>query len=158
MANIIRRSNPSVGLSAIEELNKLFDTVWQTPSVVNSSFKMPSIDIYSEDSKHMIIEMQAPGFNESDIEIDVRKGILEIRGESTNSDTQKDTKRNYMMRESHTSFARSIVLPEGADTDNISAQLDKGILKVTVPVNRPEAKKITITNTQNESKKIANKS
>lgn len=45
------------------------------------------------------------------------------------------------MRESHASFARRVMLPEGTNADNISEELDKGILKITVPVDRPEAKK-----------------
>jgi HSP20 family molecular chaperone IbpA len=48
------------------------------------------------------------------------------------------------VRERNASFARRVVLPEGADADNISAELDKGLLKVTVPVHRPEAKRIQI--------------
>jgi HSP20 family molecular chaperone IbpA len=48
------------------------------------------------------------------------------------------------VRERNASFARRVVLPEGADADNISAELDKGLLKITVPVHRPEAKRIQI--------------
>ena len=57
---------------------------------------------------------------------------------------QKDGKKSYIVRESNASFVHRVVLPEGADADNISAELDKGLLKVTIPVNRPEAKRIQI--------------
>jgi HSP20 family molecular chaperone IbpA len=61
-----------------------------------------------------------------------------------------------MMRESRASFARRVVLPEGASADNISAELDKGILKIIVPVERPEARKVEISiGSQGKSKKIA---
>jgi HSP20 family protein len=56
---------------------------------------------------------------------------------------QKDGKKSYIVRESNASFVRRVVLPEGADADNISAELDKGLLKVTIPVNRPEAKRVS---------------
>lgn len=145
MANLIRRPSSSLGLSAFEEFDRFFDNLWQTPTGLNSALRAPSLDIYSEDDKHMVVEMQAPGFNQEDIDIDVRNGVLEIRGETSSSDEQRDKKRSYMMRESRTSFARRVVLPEGANADNISAELDKGILKITVPVDRPEAKKIKIS-------------
>jgi hypothetical protein len=57
---------------------------------------------------------------------------------------QKDGKKSYIVRESNASFVHRVVLPEGADADNISAELNKGLLKVTIPVNRPEAKRIQI--------------
>lgn len=156
MANLIRRPSSSLGLSTFEEFDKLFDALWQAPSSVSSMLRAPSIDIYSEDDKHMVVEMHAPGFDQEDIDISVRNGILEIRGESSSSSEQKDKKRSYMMRESHSSFARRVVLPEGANAENIEAELDKGILKITVPVERPEAKKIAISvGSGSKSKKLS---
>lgn len=155
MANLIRRPSSSLGLSAFEEFDKLFDSIWQMPTSFNNMMRTPSLDIYSEDDKHMVVEMQAPGFSQDDIDISIRNGILEIRGEISSSSEQKDKKRSYMMRESHASFARRVMLPEGANADTISAELDKGILKITVPVDRPEAKRIEInTTSQNKSKKL----
>lgn len=155
MSNLIRRPNSSLGLSAFEEFDKLFDNLWQMPSSVNNALRMPSLDIYSEDDQHMVVEMQAPGFDQKDITINVRNGILEITGETSSSE-QNDKKRSYMMRESRASFARRVVLPEGANADNISAELDKGILKISVPVERPKAKKVEITTgSRDKSKKLA---
>ena len=57
--------------------------------------------------------------------------------------SRKTAKKLYR-RERNASFVRRVVLSEGVDADNISAELDKGLLKVTVPVNRPEAKRIQI--------------
>jgi len=144
MANIIRRPNDSLGLSAFGEFDKLFDDIWQGPSGLSRVFRTPSLDIYSTDDDHMVVEMQTPGFNEKDIDISVRNGVLEVRAETSSSE-QSDKKRHYVMRESHTSFARRVVLPEGADADSVSAELDDGILKITVPVSRPDAKKIEIS-------------
>lgn len=154
MMDLIRRPSSTLGLSTFEEMDKLFDNFWRSLSLPTASFSLPSVDIYSEDDKHMVVEMQAPGFSEDDIEINVRDGVLEIRGEKTAKDENKD-KRSYMVRESTASFARRVVLPEGADADKISAELDKGVLKVTVPVERPEAKHIKISaGKTNSAKKL----
>ncbi|HET7630427.1 MAG TPA: Hsp20/alpha crystallin family protein [Candidatus Saccharimonadales bacterium] len=160
MLDLIRSPSSSLGLSTFEEFDRLLDNFWKTSNLPTTGFGLPSVDIYSEDDKHMVVEMQAPGFSEDDIQINVRNDVLEIRGETTNTSEQKDKKRNYLMRESRASFARRVVLPEGADTDNISAELDKGVLKVTVPVQRPEAKRIQITSgSGNKAKRLtANKS
>lgn len=152
MFDLIRRPNDTLGLSTFEEMDKLFDDFWRSAGLPSSGFSLPSVDIYSKDDNHMVVEMQAPGFDAEDIELNVRNGILEIRGKQTNKEEQKDGKRSYMVRESNASFARRVVLPDGADADNISAELDKGILKVTVPVNRPEAKRIKIAAPKSKGK------
>lgn len=153
--DIIRRPSSSLGLSTFEEFDRLIDNFWKSTGLP-TGFSMPSVDIYSEDDKHMVVEMQAPGFKEEDIEINVRNGVLEIRGETKNSEESGDKQRHYLMRESHASFARRVVLPEGANADNISADLDRGILRITVPVERPEAKRIPINGS--DKKKITAKS
>lgn len=156
MMDLIRRPNSSLGLSTFEEFDRLFDNFWRASSLPTSTFSLPSVDIYSEDDKHMVVEMQAPGFSENDITVNVRNGVLEIRGESSSRQESKGKKRNYLMRESHASFARRIVLPEGADAENIAAELEKGVLRITVPVERPEAKRIQITTKSGTSaKKLA---
>lgn len=159
MLDLIRSPSSSLGLSTFEEFDRLIDNFWKTSNLPASALSLPSVDIYSEDDKHMVVEMQAPGFNEDDIAINVRNGVLEIRGETTTPEENKDKKRNYLMRESRSSFARRVVLPEGADADNIAAELDRGVLKVTVPVERPEAKRIPIVSKSGKSKRLtANKS
>jgi HSP20 family protein len=155
MMDIIRRPSSSLGLSTFEEFDRLLDDFWKSAGLP-TGFSMPSVDIYSEDDKHMVVEMQAPGFNEDDIEIKVRNGVLEIKGETASTQEDGNKKRNYLMRESRASFARRVVLPEGANADNIEAELDKGILKIKVPVERPEAKRISISS--GSSKELAAKS
>jgi len=158
MLDLIRQPNDTLGLSTFEEMDKLFDNLWRTAGLPATQFAMPSVDIYSTDDSHMVVEMQAPGFDTGDIELNVRNNVLEIRGEKQEKDEQKDDKRSYLVRERNASFARRIVLPEGADAENISAELDKGLLKVTVPVRRPAAKRIPIQGGNRSTKKLSAKS
>lgn len=159
MFDIMRRPNDTLGLSTFEEMDKLFDNFWRSAGLPVSQLSLPSVDIYSTDDSHMVVEMQAPGFDADDIELNVRNGILEIKGEKQEKEEQKDGKRNYLVRERNASFARRVVLPEGADADNVSAELDKGLLKVTVPVNQPEAKRIQIkAGNSTSAKKLSAKS
>lgn len=156
MFDLIRHPNDTLGLSTFEEMDRLFDNFWRTAGLPSSSFSLPSVDIYSTDDSHMVVEMQAPGFDTDDLELNVRNGVLEIKGDKTEKD-EKDSKKSYLVRERNASFARRVVLPEGADADNITAELDKGLLKVTVPVTQPEAKRIRIKagNNQDAKKLVA---
>jgi HSP20 family protein len=159
MFDLVRRPSSNLGLSTFEEMDKLLDNFWRSAGLPTSSISLPSIDIYSEDDKHMVVEMPAPGFDTNDIDLHIRDGVLEIKGQKRETSQQDRDGRNYIVRESNASFARRVVLPEGADADNISAELDKGLLKVTVPVNRPEAKKVQITTGKSSgTKKLSAKS
>lgn len=147
MLDIIRRPSSSLGISTFEELDRLLDNFWKTSN-------MPSVDIYSEDDKHMVVEMQAPGFKEEDLAINVRNGVLEIRGETDRHDKEK-SQRKYLMRESYASFARRVVLPDHANTDEITAELDAGVLRVVVPVEQSAAKEIKILHRRTDKKELS---
>lgn len=156
MFDLTRRSRNELGLSTFEEMDKLFDNFFRSAGLPMNAFNLPSVDIYSEDDKHMVVEMPAPGFDVGDIDINIRNGLMEIKGHKAEKDEQKKGDRNYIVRESNASFARRVVLPEGADADSISAELENGLLKITVPVNRPEAKRVQINAGKNKgAKKLA---
>ncbi|HUP26212.1 MAG TPA: Hsp20/alpha crystallin family protein [Candidatus Limnocylindrales bacterium] len=91
-----------------------------------------------------MVELQVPGLEHKDININVRDNVLEITGQRTDREEHKDKKRSYLVRESSTSFVRQVGLPRGADAENISAELDNGVLRVTISVERPEPKRIEI--------------
>lgn len=155
MVNVIRKPRTTLGLSTLEEVDRLFDDFWRStrlPSV--TTLGLPSVDIYSQDDKHTVVELAAPGFDTDDIDINVRDGVLEVTGQKTIKDEEKEKGKSYVVRESNTSFARRLVLPEGADSEGISAELDKGLLRITVPVNRPEAKHVQIKAGASEPKKL----
>jgi HSP20 family protein len=136
MLEIMRRS-PAIGLtSTMSDFDKVFNDLFESFNLPSASLSLPSTDIYSENDNSMVVEMQAPGFDKKDIQINVKNGMLEISGKRTEKEEKKDNKKSYIVRESSSSFARRILLPEGADSEKISAELDKGVLKVTVPVEQ----------------------
>jgi HSP20 family protein len=143
MLNIVRH-RPAVEMPVLHDIDSLFDDLFRSFSAPGTAVSLPSVDIYSEDDKSMTVEVQAPGFDRDDIEISVNNGALEIRAHKTEKEEHKDKKRSYMVREISANFARRIMLPEGADSENIAAELDKGVLKVAIPVERPQAKRIEI--------------
>lgn len=111
-----------------------------------TSFKgvnIPTTDVYTKDD-HLKIEAHLPNFEQEDVNIQIENNALVISAERHEKKEDKDKK--YVVRESSSSFYRRIALPERADTDNIDARLDDGVLKVSVPLTPlPEPKKIAIT-------------
>lgn len=153
MANLIRSNDPFAGLTSLHsQLDDIFNSFF-SPTLPAGAQGMPAMDVYTEDDKQLVSEVQAPGFKPEDVEITVNNGVLEIKGERhEKEEPEKDAKgkkRNYMVRESHASFYRSIVLPKHADADNVKAEFNEGVLKVTVPFKElPQPKKVAISSGQ----------
>ena len=146
MANLIRWEDPLTGITSLHsQLDDMFNSFFANMPAAGSP-NMPSMDIYSEDDKQLIAEVQAPGFTKDDVEVNVHNGVLEIKGEKHEKEEDKKKKRSYMVRESHASFYRRIALPEYADAEHVNAEFDNGVLKVTVPFKElPKPKKVTIS-------------
>lgn len=140
--NMIRRNDPFSGLLNLHsQIDDMFNSFFAAPAGAQA----PAMDIYTEDDKQLVAEVQAPGFTKDDIEINVNNSVLEIKGEKHQKQEDKTKKRSYMVRESHTSFYRSIALPKYADADNVSANFDDGVLKVVVPFKElPVPKRVSI--------------
>lgn len=145
----ITRWDPFSNLTDLHsQLDDMFKDIFSNNWAEARPMALPTMDIYSEDDKHLVAEFHAPGFNSDDIDIRVRNGVLEVKGEKKVSDEDKQ-KRSYMRRESFTSFFRSIALPKTADSEHVQAAFEDGVLTVTIPLKElPAPKKVAI-----ESKK-----
>ena len=125
-----------------KELDELQRQFFQ-PSFARSNVTAPAMDIYTKDNK-VVAEVQLGSFDKDDIDVSVHDGILEVRAEKSDKHEEKDN-RKYLLRESASSFYRSVRLPKDVEEDKVDAQFDDGILKVTVPLKqKPEPKKIDI--------------
>lgn len=111
---------------------------------------IPTTDVYMKENE-LVVEAHLPNFEQDDIDIRVDNGALVIQAERHEKEEDKDKK--YVVRESSSSFYRRIQLPKRADADKIDAQLDEGVLHVSVPLAPlPEPKKIAIAS-KTKSKK-----
>jgi len=88
----------------------------------------------------LTFELSVPGFSRGDLDITTEGNTLTITGQSANSD------REFARQEFFTStFNRSFTLPQGADTENIAARYENGILTVAVNLeNTQRSRKIDI--------------
>ena len=87
-------------------------------------------DIYEENGEYHI-EMDIPGYDKKDINIEVKDGYLTIKASKETED--KEESKNYIRRERVVgSFTKSFALGD-VDTDKIDAKFENGILNVTIP-------------------------
>lgn len=95
-----------------------------------------------------IFKADLPGLNKEEIKVQVEDGnVLCISGQRSKEETHKDDNWHRIER-SHGSFLRKFRLPENAKPDDMKAQVENGVLTITVPKvqqPKPEVKNIAIT-------------
>lgn len=104
---------------------------------------IPTTDVYTKNNQ-LTVEAHLPNFEQSDVSVQVEGNNLVISAERHEKSEDKD--KDYVVRESSSSFYRSLSLPERANSEKIDAHLEDGVLKVVVPLEpAPETKKIAIS-------------
>ncbi len=101
-----------------------------------SSQWQPPVDI-REEAERFVIRADLPGIDPQDIEVQMDKGILTLKGERAGEETEEG--KGYSRRErAWGAFHRRFALPDSADADNITASGRNGVLRIDIP-KRPRA-------------------
>lgn len=115
-----------------------FDGFFGFPSISNEFKhfdKVMKTDVQEHENDYQL-EIEMPGFDKSDISLDLNNGYLTIEAKQNSEDNEKDKKGNYIRRERYYgSCTRSFYVGDIKEED-IKAKLDKGVLKVIVPKER----------------------
>lgn len=104
--------------------------------LTTSSFA-PAVDVY-EDEHKVTLKIEVPGIDEKDIDVHVENNTLTVHGERKIDKEEKEENYRRVERQ-YGSFTRTFTLPPTVDTDGVSANYDKGVLKITLP-KKAEAK------------------
>ena len=125
--------------SLFSDFDELFDAIGFFDKAFNpfedSSIKCPIHDVI-ENEKEYVVEAMLAGVKKEDVTVDVNERRLSI--EAVRNEV-KDLK--YNRKESFTgTYKRSFILPDNADADNITANMEDGVLTVNIP-KLEEAKK-----------------
>ncbi|WP_432714309.1 Hsp20/alpha crystallin family protein [Pedobacter sp.] len=126
MANLVKSSSVPSLRSVMEDFfnNDFFNK----PLVGNEV--LPAVNIRDEENSYEL-EMSAPGFKKEDFNITSENGMLTISAET--SSEHKEEKKNYTRKEfSSSSFSRSFSLPDNIEDDQIKANYENGLLKISL--------------------------
>lgn len=140
------RSHEDTFLSLRREMDQLFDSFtrgWGLPTLASGeSFLSPRVDI-AETETGLEMTAELPGIDPKAIELELDDEVLTLKAERKSDHTEKDDKRRYHLTErSSGTYMRAFTLPFTPDRDKITAEFDKGVLKVTVP-RSPDQPKAT---------------
>jgi HSP20 family protein len=97
----------------------------------------PLVDIY-EDEHNITLKIEVPGIDEKDIDVRIENNTLTGHGERKIEKEEKEENFRRVERQ-YGSFTRSFTLPTSVDAEKVSANYDKGILKISL-AKKAEAK------------------
>jgi HSP20 family protein len=97
----------------------------------------PVVDIYDNED-NIVIKAELPGIDKENINVDVKDGVLILKGErSSDNEVKKD--KYYRRERMFGKFERAFNLPADVDPDKIKADYTDGVLKIDIP--KPEERK-----------------
>ena len=79
------------------------------------------------------LDVQLPGYNKEDVEVEIKNGYLTVRANHTeNTEDKEDSK--YIRKECYTgSCERSYYVGDKLTSDDVKANFANGVLQLTVP-------------------------
>jgi HSP20 family protein len=137
---VLTRWDPFREFSTLQDrMNRVFRDSFgggREDALTASSFA-PAIDVY-EDEHNLTLKIEVPGIDEKDIDVRIENNTLTVHGERNFEKEEKEENFRRIERQ-YGSFTRSFTLPNTLDPEQVSANYDKGVLKIKL-AKRAEAK------------------
>ena len=115
------------------EMRSIFDRYWPAEERERLLPNKLVADMH-RDEGDLVVTVELPGVDpEQDVDIMVEDDILIIKGEKADEREVKD-EDHFLRERRYGNFERRIFLPDGVDPDTITADYDKGVLTVRVPI------------------------
>ena len=138
---VLTRWDPFREFTTLQDrMNRLFresyNDAGQDESLTTSRFA-PAVDVY-EDEHQVTLKIEVPGIDEKDIDVLLENNTLSVHGERKFEKEEKEENYRRVERQ-YGSFTRTFTLPQTVDSEKVSANYDKGVLKISLP-KKAEAK------------------
>jgi HSP20 family protein len=145
----------------MNRMNRLFREAYSPEepeeALTTTSFA-PPVDIY-EDEHNITLKLEVPGIDEKDIDVRVENTTLTVHGERKIEKEEKEENFRRVERQ-YGSFTRSFTLPSSVDSAQVSADYDKGVLKIKLAKKaeaKPKQIKVNVRNEKTLETKIQGK-
>ena len=130
----IRKYNNQNWLPSI--FNDFFDNDW----MVRANATAPAINVI-ESKKEYKVEVAAPGMTKEDFKIQLSDNNELVISMEKKNETKEGEEKKYLRREfSYSKFEQALVLPDDVDVSKIGANVQDGVLNITLPKLAPEDK------------------
>ena len=146
---VLTRWDPFREFSTLQDrMNRLFRDSYgegREEALTTSTFA-PAVDVY-EDEHSVTLKIEVPGVDEKDIDVRVENNTLTVQGERKFEKEEKEENFRRVERQ-YGSFTRSFTLPNTIDPEQVSANYEKGVLKIKLAKKaeaKPKQIKVNVT-------------
>ena len=94
----------------------------------------PAVETYvDKDAKKYVCRVALPGVEPKDVQVNAQGNLLVIRGERKLTHRQKEAEL-FEEEIEYGMFERTLALPEGVNTEKLTAEYTNGVLEIAAPV------------------------
>lgn len=130
------RGNYDPFMTLHREMNRLFDEALRGLSpLMEGRFGWPKLEL-NETDKALTVSAELPGMTEKDVNVEIKNGVLTIRGEKKN---ERKDEGKYFTERYYGAFERQIPLQD-VEEDKAEASFKDGVLTISLPKSdKPQA-------------------
>jgi HSP20 family protein len=140
------RQEEAPALQIQQQMDRLFDNFFRGSGLEQFGPFREGWDVFNpqvdaiETDRDITVSVELPGMEEKHIDLTLSRDMLTISGEKRQEKEEKG--RNYFHAErSYGSFRRSVPLPCEVDAAKADAVFRKGVLTITLPKTKAQARK-----------------
>ena len=118
-----------------KDINKLFEQLAQLNSTepgIGLGEWFPRVDVF-ETKNSVVVKVEAPGFDEDDLELVFRGPKMVLSGEKKQSKVDESVRGYLCLERSFGKFSRSLYIDHAVDLTRATARLVDGVLTVLIP-------------------------
>lgn len=131
-----------------DEMAVLFPVMGRPPREIRAPWEI------KDDENNIMMRFDMPGLPKEDVKVSIENdNVLVIRGQHKGQDQQQqqqqqgnenDTSSSPWSATSFTSYDTRLRLPDGCEKDKIKAELNNGVLYITIPKAKLERKVVDV--------------
>lgn len=112
------------------------EDLWSWPSISEET----GLNIYETDDD-VVVEAAVPGIPEEEVEVTVEGNVLSITARHEETEEEKGEKKTVYKSSRKSSFNYSTSLPRIVNSDEAEAEVENGVVKITIPKTEEEKPK-----------------
>ncbi len=122
-----------------KRMNKLMKELWQRGPRAAGTMRGFPVDVHEENG-NIVVKADMPGISKENVAVKVRKNQLMISCKEKSE--EKVQEENYYRHErKKRGMQRTITLPEEVKENKADAEMEDGVLKITLPKKKKEKEK-----------------
>ncbi len=137
---LMRYSKPETDIFG-KRFSDIMDEFFNDAVATRQSSFAPSMNI-SENEKQFIIDVEIPGMEKENIDVNLENRRLTVSGErSFESESEENGTKYHRVERHYGSFSRTLQLPESVNDESIEATYKNGVLNIKIDKSEDKVKK-----------------